>query len=89
MQRLRRAEFVFLVLIAAAIALEPLIHTHPLTQTSQATCAVCISVVGPITSLPPALTAPPVVVFAMATVGPTAIIHRAAMPLASRAPPAV
>ena len=88
MQRVRRAAFIFVVLIAATIALEPLIHTHPLSQKSNAPCAVCVGSVGRLTSLDPAPAAPLTFVATLPTPPAAAIIHRTALPLASRAPPA-
>jgi len=82
-------EFVFVMLIAAAIAFEPIIHTHPLSQTSQSSCAVCVSVVGPATPLAQAPSAPHVVVSIVAAPCVIAIVQPAAVPLASRAPPEV
>lgn len=86
---MRRAAFVFVVLIAATIALEPLIHTHPLSQTSNAPCAVCVGFVGRLTSLEPAPAAPLTIVAAVSLLPVASIIHRTTLPLASRAPPAI
>ena len=86
---MRRAGFVLIVLVAAAIALEPLIHTHPLTQSWRgAPCAVCVTAVGPLTSLNPAPAAPLTIVTAVPLPPVAAIIQRSAIPLPSRAPPA-
>jgi hypothetical protein len=86
--QMRRAAFVFVVLIAATIALEPLIHTHPLSQTSTASCAVCVSSIGSLPSLNLAPAAPLTIVAAVPVLRVASIIQRAALPLASRAPPA-
>jgi hypothetical protein len=83
----RRAAFVFVLLIAAAIAFEPLIHTHPLSQRSTVPCAVCVAAVGMPTSLAPAGISPLVLVFIVASAVATVITRRAYIPLASRAPP--
>ena len=85
---MRRAVYVFVLLVAAAIAVEPLIHTHPLTQTSNAPCAVCVASVGSLTAFNPAPVAPSTHVTTIASLPDVAIINRAAIPLASRAPPA-
>lgn len=85
---MRRAGIVFIVLVAAAIALEPLIHTHPLTQSSSTPCAVCVTAVGRLTALNPAPAAPLTIVAAVPVLRVASIIQRAALPLASRAPPA-
>jgi hypothetical protein len=84
---MRRTAFVFVLLIAAAIASEPLLHTHPLSQTSSVPCAVCVNVVGPVTSLAPAAISPLVVVCAVAPVVVSTIVRHPGSPLASRAPP--
>ena len=81
--RMRRVGLVLVLLVAAAIAVEPLIHTHPLTQTNAAPCVVCVSSVGPLTSLAPAPAAPLTVVTShllhpvakAATETPKAITH--------------
>jgi hypothetical protein len=88
-QRVRRAGFVFIVLVAAAIALEPLIHTHPLTQSSSTPCAVCVTAVGRLTALSPAPAAPLTIVASVPVLRVASIIHRTTLPLASRAPPAL
>ena len=85
---MRRAVYVFVLLVAAAIAVEPLIHTHPLTRTSNAPCAVCVGSVGPLAALQPVPAAPVNHVTMIASLPVAAIVHRAAMPRASRAPPA-
>ena len=85
---MRRAGLLFVVLIAAAIAFEPLIHTHPLSQTSGSPCAVCVSTAGRVTPLTPAPIAPLFAVSVVAVFVASATIRRAYQPLASRAPPA-
>jgi hypothetical protein len=88
MQNMRRAVFGFVLLIAVSIAGEPLLHTHPLSQTSPVPCAVCVSAVGRITAPAPAAVAPLIVVFLVTTVVPTTFVSHSAAPRASRAPPA-
>lgn len=85
---MRRGVLVFVLLIAAAIAVEPLIHTHPLTQTPNAPCAVCVGSVGRLAALQATPAAPITHVSTIASLPAAAIVYRAAMPLASRAPPA-
>ncbi len=85
---MRRVAFLFVVLVAAAIAFEPLIHTHPLSQTSNAPCAVCVGSVGRLTALGPTPAAPLTQVTAIPALPVAATVHRAAIALASRAPPA-
>src|SRR6476661_3174538 len=71
---MRRAVLVFVLLVAAAIAVEPLIHTHPLTQTSNAPCAVCVASVGSLTVLNPVPAAPLTQVTTIAATPAAAII---------------
>lgn len=85
---MRRLLFAFVVLVAAATTLEPLIHTHPLAPTSKAPCAVCVGSVGRITTIHLTPAAPDSPVTTLASLPHPAIVQRAGMPLASRAPPA-
>ena len=85
---MRRLAFVFVVLVAASIAFEPLIHTHPLSQKSPVPCAVCVSSVGRLTALERTPTAPVAIVTTVPALPVATIIHGAELPLASRAPPA-
>lgn len=85
---MRRVGFILVVLVAAAILFEPLIHTHPLTQTAPSPCAVCVSAVGRVTPLSAAPVSPLVALSAVVTLIVTSTIRRSHQPLASRAPPA-
>jgi hypothetical protein len=78
------------VLIAAAIAGVPVLHTHPLTDTSVANslCAVCATANARIRSVAPMLPTP---LLAERTFVPVAIVahnQEPERPRASRAPPA-
>lgn len=86
---MRRMLLVFVLIVGAAVALEPVIHTHPLTQSSSsAQCAVCVNAHARVTALSPAPPSPLVIV------GEVSAQHLPAQPsslttiLASRAPPA-
>jgi hypothetical protein len=84
---MRRAVLVFVLLIAASIAAEPLIHTHPLSQSSNTPCAVCVGAVARIAAPAPATVAPVAVAFTLTATVLAPVLHRSAAPLPSRAPP--
>ena len=88
MPAMRRAALVFVLLIAAAIAFEPLIHTHPLTQTSAVPCAVCVGSVGQVARLSVAENCPLVIVSYVMPAVAIAFQAPVSTSLASRAPPA-
>jgi hypothetical protein len=86
---MRRAAFLLIVLVAAAVAFEPLIHTHPLKQsTSASQCAVCVNAHARVTTLAPAPISPLAIVGEVAVIRVTAECISLRTPLASRAPPA-
>lgn len=85
---MRRVGFILVVLVAAAILFEPLIHTHPLTQTAPSPCAVCVSAVGRITPVSAAAVAPQTIVSTLIALVIASTIRRPSHRLASRAPPA-
>ena len=80
-----------IVLIAAAIAAVPVLHTHPLTDTSAANslCAVCATTSARITSVAPTLPVPLLAERTFVPVVPVAHDQEPQPPRASRAPPAV
>jgi hypothetical protein len=82
----------FVLLLAAFLAAEPLLHTHPLQNTAAGTarssaCAVCATGVVQLPILIAAVAAPHVVIDVLSV--PTAIFVAAPISLflASRAPP--
>ncbi|HEY3053863.1 MAG TPA: hypothetical protein VGK04_10815 [Thermoanaerobaculia bacterium] len=79
------------VLIAAAIAAVPVLHTHPLTDTSPANllCAVCATASARITSVAPTLPTPLIGECTFVPVVPVAHDQEPQPPRASRAPPQV
>jgi len=81
-----------LIALLALIAAEPLIHNHPLipegTAPSQSLCAVCASGPARVTLSTPTVAAPTVVVWSLDVCDTTFVERSAALPLASRAPPA-
>ncbi|HEV8660838.1 MAG TPA: hypothetical protein VGS96_19720 [Thermoanaerobaculia bacterium] len=78
------------VLIAAAIAAVPVLHTHPLTDSSPANslCAVCATTTARITSVAPTVPAPVLADRTFVLVVPLAHDQEPQPPRASRAPPA-
>ncbi len=81
-----------MLVFAALLAAEPLLHNHPLGQiqdgsSSAATCAICATGVGRLPIIASAVTVPRLVVSSV-SVAPVSVIAVAfALPLASRAPP--
>lgn len=87
-QMLRRMSM-FVLVVAALLAVEPLLHQHPLEQNSipASSCAVCATGVGRLPVIMPAVAAPQIVVYtiAAAAVLPHTISVTPSVP--SRAPP--
>ncbi|MEA2569017.1 MAG: hypothetical protein QOI24_1018 [Acidobacteriota bacterium] len=90
-----RIKIVLLLVFAALFALEPVLHTHPLTfadagglASSPAPCAACASQTVRITPPAPALAAPQTVAYTLTAciIGATAVSAPSSTP--SRAPPA-
>ena len=81
---------VLLLAFAAFLAVEPVVHNHPLLTGSDASgasvCVVCVSGVGPLPVAAPAVAAPEILttIVTPAFVEPAIV---AAAPRASRAPP--
>jgi hypothetical protein len=88
MPTMRRAAFVFVVLVAAAVAFEPLIHTHPISQSTSVPCVICVSAVARVIGPTTLAVSPLVVVAAVAPIAVSPTVKRAEAPRASRAPPA-
>ncbi len=88
MQTMRRAALVFVVLVAAAVAFEPLIHTHPISQSTSVPCAICVGAVAHVTSPRLSVASPLVIVAAVAPLAVSPTVNRAEAPRVSRAPPA-
>ena len=84
-----------IVAVALLLAVEPVVHSHPLWENSDArtaasngACAVCAAGTTQLPTVAPAIVAPVVVVTVIA---PQPVSRQAAsvsLPLASRAPPA-
>ena len=90
MRTMRRTLIVFVLLAAAAVALEPVIHTHPLRQSASSTqCALCVNAHASVTTLKPVASSPLVLVGVVAVVSLPAEAPSLQTRLSSRAPPAV
>jgi len=92
MRRMVRRLPLLALLIAALIAVEPLLHHHPLqtdgTNASTSACAICATQIGRLPIVVPTVPAPQVIV---TTIIAPVVITLAVLtfsPRASRAPPA-
>jgi hypothetical protein len=96
--RMRRGLFVLVLLLAAILAVEPAVHTHPITSgTAEGDCvsaqtlircSLCATATTRVLFAPPELIAPVAI-----SVAPVTLIARVApqtvvIPLPARAPPA-
>jgi len=80
---------IFLLVLAALMAVEPLLHSHPLQPNSiPETCAVCASGVAPLPMVVPAISAPQNVVYTLVATTTAIRTVTVAITLPSRAPPA-
>ena len=82
-----RFKWILLVAFALLIAIEPLVHSHPIGNDTQ--CAICAAGNQRIAEPPPAIAAPNVVVWTLTTreIAQPAVAEVRALP--SRAPPSV
>jgi hypothetical protein len=80
----------FVLVVAALIAAEPLLHNHPLQQNAiPDACAICATGVAPLPSAMPAVSAPQLVAYTIVTVAAPAVIRGASISLPPRAPPSL
>jgi len=86
---------IFAVLVALFLAAQPLLHNHPLDSgdesarsSSASTCAVCAAGIGRLPSTTPAVAAPVVVLYTLATPSLAPVVTVASFTRSSRAPPA-
>lgn len=84
-----------IVAVALLVAFEPVVHSHPLWENSDArsapnnsACAVCAAGTTQLPTAAPAIAAPVVVVSVIAAQPVSQQSASVALPLASRAPPA-
>ncbi|HEV2720307.1 MAG TPA: hypothetical protein VG323_09850 [Thermoanaerobaculia bacterium] len=91
---LRRLPLLILA-VALLLAIEPVVHSHPLWENSDArtaasngACAVCAAGVTQLPSAPPAVVAPVLVVSVIAAETASQPSASLVLPRASRAPPA-
>jgi disulfide bond formation protein DsbB len=89
--RSMKRPFVFaLLLLAAILAVEPLLHEHPLQQSPDAVvCAACAAGTGQVAVAPPAVAAPLAVTYRLVAVTVACPSFDAPLSLPSRAPPAL
>ena len=77
-----------LVILAALIAAEPLLHSHPLQQNPvPGACSVCATGVGRLPSTAPHVDAPRLIVYTLAVQVVSIAIVSVVPTLPSRAPP--
>ena len=86
---------VLIVAVALLLTIEPLVHSHPLWENSDArsaasssACAVCAAGTTQLPTVAPTIVAPVVVVTVVAAQPVSQQSASIALPLASRAPPA-
>jgi hypothetical protein len=87
-----RTLHVFVVLVALLLAVQPLLHNHPLdsANTSSATsCAVCATGAGRLPSTTPSVAAPLAVLYTLATPALPEVAAVTSLARSSRAPPIV
>ncbi len=83
----------FIVLVAALLAAEPLLHSHPLQSsasgaTSSTACAICATGTGRLPIVTASVGAPQAIVHTYASVVVPIVAVDDPLPLPSRAPPA-
>ena len=93
MRRMVRRLPLFALLIAALIAVEPLLHHHPLqgdatNAASAGSCAICATHIGRLPIVAPTMSAPQVIVDTVVAPVVITIAVLTISPRASRAPPA-
>jgi len=85
---LLRRYSICLLLFAAVVAVEPLLHSHPLEQNSiPGPCAVCATGVVRLPHIAAVLTAPRLIVYTLTAQATRRLVVPAASTLPSRAPP--
>ncbi len=85
---------IFILVFAALLAAEPLLHNHPLRPigdraTSGATCAVCAAGGGRLPIIAAAVAAPRAIIFTIVVAPVTMVAIPVTLSLTSRAPPAL
>lgn len=93
--RMPRKTPLLIVVFAALLLVEPLIHSHPLWENSDArtaaansTCAVCASTTAQLPTTAPHVVAPQTVVGTLAAAPIAAVVAVVPLTRSSRAPPA-
>ena len=87
---MKRIQVLLLLLLATIIAVEPLLHEHPLQQWQEAiVCAACAAGTGQVAVARPVVVAPSVASFDLAVTTCAGHSYESPLPLPSRAPPAL
>jgi len=90
MHSMKRLSVLALLLLAAIVAAEPLLHEHPLQQSDEAiVCAACAAGTGQVAIHQPVVTAPSVVAYRLVVTLLAGHSFDSPLPLPSRAPPAL
>jgi hypothetical protein len=79
----------FVLIVALLIAVEPLLHNHPLQQKNiPDSCAICATGATPLPSRVPAVFAPQIVVETVTSAAVMTVTGGVSLTLVPRAPPA-
>jgi hypothetical protein len=90
MRSMKRLPLFALLLLAAIIAAEPLLHEHPLQQTREAiVCAACAAGSGQVAIHHPIVAAPNFVAYRLVATLLAGHSFESPLPLPARAPPAL
>ncbi len=90
MPQMFRRFSLFLIALAVLIAVEPLLHNHPLQQNGiPAACAICATGTTPLPLVAPTVSAPQIVAYTLLSAAVTIVTSSVVLSLPSRAPPAL
>ena len=84
---MRRIRILALLVLAAIVAAEPLLHEHPIQSNEATVCAACAAGTAQLAVHAPTLVAPLAVAYQLVAVSVTGRSFDAPVLLASRAPP--
>ena len=88
MRLMLRRFSIFIFLVAVLIAIEPLLHSHPLEQDSiPGACAICAAATAPLPLVTATVSAPQLVVYTLSVATVMMTTTSIVPSLASRAPP--
>ena len=81
---------IFIIFIAALAVVEPLLHNHPLQQSSiPDACAICATGVAPVPSVSPGVCAPQTIAYTIVSIADTIAVGIDPLSVPSRAPPSL